>query len=502
MSLKRNILASYISQIYVTLIGIVMVPLYVKHMGVEAYGLIGFYAMLQAWFMLLDMGLTPTMARETARYKGGAIDAISLRRLLRVLEGIFISVALLGAIAIIAGAGSIASKWLKVQHLPLEEVQRAIMMMAIIIALRWICGLYRGVVNGFERMVWLSGYNISMATFRFVLVVPFLIYVGHSPTVFFSYQLAIALIEVTLLVTQTYRLLPRVAADQRTPWEWEPLRRVLKFSLSISLAVMMYLLGTQADKMVLSNLLTLTDYAYFTLAVLVASSVVIISSPISGALVPRLTKLNAEGNEVELIRLYRNSTQVVGVIAIPVMLVLVFFTEQVLWIWTGNAEIVSKAKPILVLYALANGIQIMGASTYYLQSAKGDLKLHMIGTGLYSILLIPAVIWGTLNYGAIGAGYACMALNAAYFIFWVPKIHGRFVKNLHAQWLLHDVMGIFMFSMIAAFVMKMFMVWPTTRLDMSIAIAMIGLLLCGVAATSSSYMRYLIIGKWNKRFAR
>ena len=57
MSLKRNILANYVGQLYVTLIGILLVPMYVKYMGAEAYGLVGFYAMLQAWFMLLDMGL-------------------------------------------------------------------------------------------------------------------------------------------------------------------------------------------------------------------------------------------------------------------------------------------------------------------------------------------------------------------------------------------------------------------------------------------------------------
>ena len=71
MSLKHNILSNYVSQIYVTVIGIVMVPLYLKYMGAEAYGLVGFFAMLQAWFQLLDMGLTPTMSRETARYRGG-----------------------------------------------------------------------------------------------------------------------------------------------------------------------------------------------------------------------------------------------------------------------------------------------------------------------------------------------------------------------------------------------------------------------------------------------
>src|SRR5258705_6676218 len=110
MSLKRNILSSYASQFYVTVIGIIMVPTYVKYMGAEAYGLVGFFAMLQAWFQLLDVGLTPTMSRETSRYRGGATDALSLRRLLRALEGLFIAVALLGAAPLISVAASIASR--------------------------------------------------------------------------------------------------------------------------------------------------------------------------------------------------------------------------------------------------------------------------------------------------------------------------------------------------------------------------------------------------------
>ena len=92
MSIKRNIVANYAGQLYATLIGVLLVPLYVETMGVEAYGLVGFFSMLQGWFMLLDMGLTPTIGRETARFNGGAIDALGLRRLLRAFEGIFVAV--------------------------------------------------------------------------------------------------------------------------------------------------------------------------------------------------------------------------------------------------------------------------------------------------------------------------------------------------------------------------------------------------------------------------
>ena len=39
--------------------GLVFVPVYIKYLGIESYGLIGFFASLQAWFALLDMGMTP-----------------------------------------------------------------------------------------------------------------------------------------------------------------------------------------------------------------------------------------------------------------------------------------------------------------------------------------------------------------------------------------------------------------------------------------------------------
>lgn len=68
MSLKRNILASYASQIYVTLAGLLILPVYLQYMGAEVYGLVGFFTMLQAWFNLLDMGRTPTVAREPTRF--------------------------------------------------------------------------------------------------------------------------------------------------------------------------------------------------------------------------------------------------------------------------------------------------------------------------------------------------------------------------------------------------------------------------------------------------
>lgn len=473
-----------------------MVPLYVSYMGVEAYGLVGFFAMLQVWFQLLDVGLTPTMARETARYNGGASDAQSLRRLLRAMEGIFVGIALLGGTAGVIGADAIGRSWLKVQQLPLSEVEQAIRLMAGIIALRWVCGLYRGAINGFERLVWLSGFNIAIATARFVLVIPFFIYVGKSPSQFFTYQLGLALLEVIVLLAKTYRLLPKLAASERTPWQWAPLRGVLKFSLSIAFTSSIWVVVTQTDKLLLSKLLPLADYAYFTLAVLMASGVMIISGPISGALLPRLSKLAAERQDAALIRLYRNATQLVCVIAIPTAAVLAFFAEQVLWAWTGDAEIASKAAPVLRLYALGNGVLALGAFPYYLQFAKGDLTLHVLGNVIFVLLLVPALTWATFEYGVVGAGWAWLNANAMYFLCWVPVVHSRFVTGLHLKWVLKDVGATASFSLLFAAFVDDSISWPDERAGVAMQLLALCMIMVVLATMSSSVARKQIVVAW------
>ena len=75
MHLKKNIIANYLGQGWRALLGLAFIPLYIKYLGVEAYGLIGIFAILQAWLGLLDMGMKPALGREMARFTGGAVDA-------------------------------------------------------------------------------------------------------------------------------------------------------------------------------------------------------------------------------------------------------------------------------------------------------------------------------------------------------------------------------------------------------------------------------------------
>lgn len=489
MSLRRNVIASYASQIYVTLIGIIMVPTYIKYMGIEAYGLVGFYAMLQAWFQLLDLGLAATLSRETARYRGGATDAATLSRLLRSLECIFFVVAAVGATALLLNAPWISIHWLQIQHLPTEQVSTTVRLMAGIVALRWVAGLYRGAIGGFEQQAWLAGANSAVATARSVLVVPAFILLGSTPVHFFSYQLAVALLETGTLMWRAYSLMPKLPVQILSNMEWSALRGILRFSLGVAFSNVVWIAVTQSDKLLLSRLLPLSDYAQFTLAILVASGVSVVSGPIGLVLPPRMSRLHAQGSDAALARLYRHATQGMAVIVAPVALTIAFGAQPLLYAWTGDAALAARVAPILQLYTLGNGILAVSAFGYYIQFAKGNIQLHMVGNIFFVALLIPSIWWSTLHHGALGASWAWLGANAIYMLCWMPLVHRAFLPGQHMQWLLQDVGLITATAALTVLPLIQWLSWPENRWATALLLAGVAALATALGALASTVLR-------------
>ena len=124
MALKHNLIANYLGQGWAVIMGLAFIPIYIKYLGIESYGLIGLFALLQAWLILLDMGMTPTLGREMARFTSDAHRAQSIRDLLRSIEVIAFGIAILIASAIALSANWIATSWLQVEFLSTDVVAR------------------------------------------------------------------------------------------------------------------------------------------------------------------------------------------------------------------------------------------------------------------------------------------------------------------------------------------------------------------------------------------
>lgn len=486
MALKRNIIANYVSQFYVAAIGVLILPIYVKYMGVEAYGLVGFFSMLQAWFTILDLGLTPTVGRETARFNAGGIELVEYRRLFRALSLVFFAIAMIGGGILLVMAQSIATQWLTFEALSQQEVVFVVQLMGVCVALRWMGGLYRGVVVGNERLVWLSLFNIIIATFRFVAVFVTMYMYGFTPKVFFIHQFFVAILEFLGIFIMARRLLPSIDSSYNTlGWSFAPVKPLLKFSLSIAFTSSVWVFVTQSDKLVLSGILPLAEYGNFTLAVLVAGGIMVLSGPVSNALLPRMARLYAESKQVELIFLYRQATRFVAMLVGSVSMVLVFCAKPLLIVWTGDRELAEAASPILALYASGNGFLTLASFPYYLQYAKGNLKYHLVGSIATVSLLIPVIMVSAINYGGVGAGWAWLFINATFFFAWVTYVHYKLEPGLQWEWLVMDCLKVLVPAGFVVWLVVGHVCFSAERWLAFIQIACVGVLALFVSFVSS-----------------
>src|SRR2546428_107003 len=121
-TIKRNILANLAGKIWSGLLWLIFLPVYLKFMGVEAYGLVGFYLSLTAVLVTFDLGLSTTINRELARLSVQEGKQGEIRDVLRTLEGGCWTIALVMGTVLVAASPLITHYWLKPENLSSEAV--------------------------------------------------------------------------------------------------------------------------------------------------------------------------------------------------------------------------------------------------------------------------------------------------------------------------------------------------------------------------------------------
>lgn len=437
MSLKKNVIANYLGQGWTALMGIAFVPLYIKYLGIESYGLIGVFAILQAWLSLLDMGMTPTLTREMARYTAGAHTSQSIWDLVRSMEFVCVALAMFIAIGIWLFAPWLATHWLRAEKLPLDVVAQAISIMAFVVALRFIESLYRGAILGLQQQVWLSLVGSGLATLRGVGAVGVLTWVAPNIQTFFLWQAAVSLLTLLIVIVFVYRRLPLLT--DKAKFSFIQLKGVWRFAGGMMATTLLGLLLMQVDKVILSRMLNLEMFGYYTLAGTVAAALYQLTGPITQAYYPRLITLQTKGGSDEVAGVYHQGAQLISVLIVPAAMMLIFFGNPLLFLWSGNQILADNTALLLALLAagtLLNGLMHM---PYMLTLACGwpgfAVRMNVIAVAI----LVPAVLWVAPRYGAIGAAWIWVVLNAGYVIFGMHYLHRHILKSEKWRWYGQDV---------------------------------------------------------------
>jgi O-antigen/teichoic acid export membrane protein len=437
VSVKRNVIANYVGQGLQSLMGFVFVPVYVKYLGIEAYGLIGAFALLQAWLGLVDAGLKPALGREVARFTAGALSVQQIRNLLRSVECVTVVIALAISAGIWTGSGWLAVHWVNPKHLSRHEVAGAFGIMGIIAALRFVEDVYVSCITGLERQVLQNVIRSSVAAARGFGTIGILALVSPTIKAFFLWQAFLSVSSLAANAGALYASLPSVSAPAH--FSRAALRSVWHFAAGMVGITLLSLMLTQIDKILLSRLLTLEAFGYYALAGVLAGGLASLTAPISGAVYPRFTHLVAAGDQPSLIAVYHQGAQLVTVLVGSAAMVLIAFRDSVIMLWTGNPTVTSAVAPLLGFLALGTCFNSLMMIPYQMMLAHGWTSLSVKVNIIAVSVLVPAILWVVPRYGAIGAARLWVALNAGYIMFTIPLMHRKILRGEKWTWYGRDV---------------------------------------------------------------
>jgi len=435
--LKKNTVVNFVGRLWSSIIAILFIPIYIDFIGIEAYGLVGIFLSLLAFSAVLDLGLSTSLNKELAHMSiHPENNAQDMKNLVRTLELVYWALALLIAVIIALAAPLLTQYWITPKSLSQDHVFQAIVLMGIAIACQWPFTLYSGGLMGLQQQVKQNIILVIFSTLRAIGAIGVLWLVSPTIQAFFIWQTLVSIIQTVTTGMILSKCLP--PSSEASQFNLTLLKKIWGFTSGVMLITIMAVFMTQLDRIILSKMLSLEMFGYYTLAILVASSVALLASPIQAAVFPRFSQLVSKGDEKELARLYHTSSQWVSLAVIPVTAIIALFSEQILFLWTQDQEIVAHTHTLVSLLIIGSALNAIMLLPYSLQLAHGWTRLANFMCLASVILLIPSMIYLTSMYGAMGAAFAWVALNCGWAMIFIPLMHRKLLKSELFHWYFQD----------------------------------------------------------------
>ncbi len=466
-----NTLANFFGKSWAALLNLAVIPLYVRWLGVEAFGLFAFYATLQAAFFVFDFGFSTTLNRELARRSGIPNEAGDMRDTVRTLEIIYWLIAATIGATIASLSGFIASHWINAVSLRSQTIHVAVALMGISIALQWPVTFYTSGLFGLERHVLCNALNSAFLAFRYGGAACVLVFADSSILAFFSWQVLANLLHVSGTAFTLWHVLPR---DKKPPvFRMAILHRVGRFTTGLTCATLATLAFVQLDKIVLSKWLPLEEFAHYNLAWTLAGSLYLFYHPIATGTFPGFVRKAALGDTRGISLLYHQASQWVAVTVIPLAAVCILFAPELLQLWLRDPVLARHVSPLLSIVTCG---ALIGAITYVpiiVQWAYGSTRLVLEAHLLGIPILIAALYFAVLHASGVGAATAWVVVRVMISLLLMWRMHQRFLSCQFKKWLRYSVIQPLCVVATITLILRSLVVWPHSLFG---GLALLGLL--------------------------
>jgi O-antigen/teichoic acid export membrane protein len=407
VTLARNVSTRWLVIVIESLIGLMLLPFNVAHLGTAAYGLWMLTASVTVHFSILNLGFGGAVVKFVAHYRAHR-NGRALNEIASTLFFVFVG----AAIAAYLAAVLLAFNMDRVFRLTPEQAEigrTLLLIIAVHVALNFPFSVYGGIVSGFQRYHVNSGIAIASA----VLVA------GVNVAVLTAGYSLVALVAATTAVRVAFYFVYRLNARRIYPGleiRWSLVRRrrlreVTGFSVYTFIIDWANKLNYQCDTIVIGAFLGAAPVAIWSAANRIILGTQTLTNQLNGVLFPLVVDSDASRRRERLQGILLQGTQLSLMMVLPIATALLMLGESFMQAWVGPQMLASV--PVLQILAIAVAIRVgNGTATTLLKGAGGHRQLAWtnLAAGVCNVVLSLVLVF---SYGLAGIAFATLVAVTA-----------------------------------------------------------------------------------------
>jgi O-antigen/teichoic acid export membrane protein len=418
--LARNTFFNLVGQLAPMFIAVVTIPIIVKGLGTDRFGILSIAWLILGYFGFLDLGLGRAATKFIAESLASG-DHARLPSLVWTCAGLQAALGAFGGVILALTVPYVVTRFVSVQPGLMAETQRTILLLAMSLPFVLATNGFRAVLEAAQRFDLVNFLRIP-ATSSIYLLPAVGVYLGFNLP-----GIVILLIVARIIFCIAHMWCCFIAIPNlplRPAWGGGVLMPMLRYGGWVTVANLINPFLLYLDRFMVGTFLSLSLLGFYTVPLEAVSRLLIVPVSLASTLFPVFSGIGLKGDVVRITNLYSRSFKYLLLILGPFAFLIAAFSHDILLLWMGAAF---AAKTSFVLQILAFGILFNSFAHIpfgFLQSiGRPDLatKILLLEVPLY----IPLAWFLVKHFGIQGAaaGWAIrVAIESVVFIAAVIRV--------------------------------------------------------------------------------
>jgi O-antigen/teichoic acid export membrane protein len=345
----------------------------------------------------------------------------------------------------------ISTNWLKIEKLNSKDVSLILILMSFSLGFQFPFSLYSNGLLGLNKQFTLNIIIILGNILRHLIGV-FIVLKYNNLIYFFSAQ---ALLSIGLTLISRALLWGNLQSNYSPKINFLILSKVLNFSLGMALTTIVSVIMANADRIILSKMVLLSEVGIYSIAFTATGLLQLIIQPFYRTFYPLYSESVVSKTDAEIHKQYFDSTKLFSILFFPISLSAFFFAPHLFEFWLGK----ENEQTILIFRLLIIGITLSGLTwlPVAFQQANGWSTLHFKIISLALIIGIPVSIIMIKAFGSVGASTLWLIHGVLDFTVCIWLMHKKLLVGKYLSWLKNSIIFEFIISFVVTYLFYLLM---------------------------------------------